>query len=50
MGITQDPETLKYMIVMEYMELGSLKSNLMIKNAIQLIQLIQLMNIIIYFG
>ncbi|UZO14387.1 uncharacterized protein OCT59_005846 [Rhizophagus irregularis] len=30
-GITQDPETLDYMIVMEHMELGSLKSNLMVK-------------------
>ena len=30
-GITQDPETLNYMVVMSYMELGSLRSNLMIK-------------------
>ena len=30
-GITQDPETSNYMIVMVYMELGSLRSNLMIK-------------------
>ncbi|GBC05820.1 hypothetical protein RclHR1_06440007 [Rhizophagus clarus] len=30
-GITQDPETLDYMIVMELMNYGSLRSNLMIK-------------------
>ena len=30
-GITQDPETLNYMIVMQYMELGNLRSNLMVK-------------------
>jgi serine/threonine protein kinase len=30
-GITQDPKTLNYMIVMRYMELGSFRSNLMIK-------------------
>jgi serine/threonine protein kinase len=30
-GITQDPETSNYMIVMIHMELGSLRSNLMIK-------------------
>ncbi|RGB31942.1 kinase-like domain-containing protein [Rhizophagus diaphanus] len=30
-GITQDPVTLDYMIVMEYMSYGSLRSNLMIK-------------------
>jgi len=30
-GITQDPETLNYMIVMKDMKLGNLRSNLMIK-------------------
>ncbi|GBB88755.1 hypothetical protein RclHR1_15340003 [Rhizophagus clarus] len=30
-GITQDPETSNYIIVMHYMSLGSLRSNLMIK-------------------
>ncbi|RIA91089.1 kinase-like domain-containing protein [Glomus cerebriforme] len=30
-GITQDPVTLDYMIVMEYMSYGSLRSNLMVK-------------------
>src|SRR5581483_9431869 len=30
-GITQDPETSNYMAVMPYVELGSLRSNLMIK-------------------
>ncbi|GES81553.1 kinase-like domain-containing protein [Rhizophagus clarus] len=30
-GITQDPETLNYMIVMEHMEFGSLRTNLMVK-------------------
>src|SRR4051812_39449767 len=30
-GITQDPVTLNYMIVMEHMNYGSLRSNLMIK-------------------
>ncbi|EXX76073.1 Mkk1p [Rhizophagus irregularis DAOM 197198w] len=30
-GITQDPETLNFMIAMEYMTIGCLRSNLMIK-------------------
>ena len=30
-GITQDPETLNYMVVLSYMKVGSLRSNLMIK-------------------
>ncbi|GES81595.1 kinase-like domain-containing protein [Rhizophagus clarus] len=30
-GITQDPESLNYMIVMEYMKLGDLRDNLVIK-------------------
>ncbi|GBB94902.1 hypothetical protein RclHR1_24370001 [Rhizophagus clarus] len=30
-GMTQDPKTLDYMIVMDYLKIGSLRSNLMIK-------------------
>ncbi|PKK58302.1 hypothetical protein RhiirC2_796540, partial [Rhizophagus irregularis] len=35
-GITQDPETSNYMIVMELMNGGNLRSNLLIKNIIHL--------------